>query len=126
MSSMMRGALNVVVVVAVATGFAACGGGNSMTQPSQLPVADAGGPYAGNAGTSIVFNGMKSYAPKGIQSYEWAFGDGGTGTGITPTHTYLKAPTTSATAIYTVTLTITDTAGSKASASTSATITQTY
>jgi PKD repeat protein len=124
MSSMMRGALNVVVVAAVATGFAACGGGNSMTQPSQ-PVADAGGPYAGNAGTPIVFNGMKSYAPKGIQSYQWAFGDGGTGTGITPTHTYVKA-TTSATATYTVTLTITDTAGSKASASTSATITQTY
>ena len=53
------------------------------------PVADAGGPYGGDVGAIISFDGSASNDPDGnIVSWEWEFGDGATGTGPMPTHTY--------------------------------------
>ncbi len=72
------------------------------------PVCDAGGPYSGDAGASIQFDGSGSSDPDGtIVSYAWDFGDGGTGTGATPTHVY-AAPGT-----YTVVLCVTDDDGAQ-------------
>jgi parallel beta-helix repeat protein len=76
---------------------------------NQLPVADAGGPYAGDADESIQFHGSGSSDPDGtIVSYEWDFGDGETGSGINPIHSYNNG------GIYTVTLTVTDNDGATA------------
>ena len=84
----------------------------------QPPVADAGGPYTGTAGTPVSFDGSASSDPDGtVDSYAWDFGDGGTGTGVAPTHTYASADT------YTVTLTVTDNDGETSDpATTTATI----
>lgn len=66
-----------------------------------LPVADAGGPYSGHVGESILFDGSGSYDPDGnIINYTWDFGDGHTAYGETVTHTY------SSPGDYTVTLTV--------------------
>ena len=69
-----------------------------------VPVADAGGPYAGVAGeTPIQFDGSGSMDADGDSlSYRWDFGDGATATGMTPMHTYLKAGT------FTVSLVVND------------------
>lgn len=61
-------------------------------------VADAGGPYSGTAGSSIVFNGSGSTGT--INTYLWSFGDGGSAQGVSPSHTYTNPGT------YTVTLTV--------------------
>jgi|GEM_PF-4998799 len=83
---------------------------------NQPPVANAGGPYAGNVGTAIQFDGSASYDPDGaVITYNWSFGDGGTDTGATPTHAYSVAGT------FSVTLTVTDDLGSQGSQSTTAT-----
>ena len=67
------------------------------------PVCDAGGPYSGNAGEPIQFDGSASFDPDGeIVAYEWDFGDGEMGSGMTPAHTYV------ADGSYTVTLCVTD------------------
>jgi len=67
------------------------------------PVADAGGPYYGDAGIAITFNGCGSYDSDGtIVSYSWSFGDGYYGSGATPSHVYASPGT------YLVTLTVTD------------------
>jgi RHS repeat-associated protein len=83
-----------------------------------LPVASAGGPYIGNPGQTITFNGSGSTAPTGqtLTSYAWNFGDSTTGTGVSPTHSYAKTGT------YTVTLTVTDSTNQTATATTIATI----
>ena len=66
---------------------------------SVVPVAaDAGGPYAGTAGSSIAFDGSGSSGP--ITTYLWSFGDGGSTQGINPLHTYATPGS------YTVTLTV--------------------
>lgn len=71
------------------------------------PVANAGGPYSGNIGQTIIFDGSLSTDSDGtINSYVWDFGDGATGSGITTTHTY------SSIGDYTVTLTVIDNDGS--------------
>jgi len=67
------------------------------------PVADAGGPYSGEPGQMITFDGSGSVDPNGdALTYSWDFGDGSTGSGVNPTHTY------TAVADYTVTLTVSD------------------
>jgi hypothetical protein len=58
---------------------------------NRAPVADPGGPYTGDEGSPVSFDGTGSFDPDGdeIVSYEWDFGDGNTATGPSPTHTYL-------------------------------------
>lgn len=87
--------------------------------PNQPPVADAGGPYAGDQGYAVTLDGSDSYDPDGNLplSYAWQFGDGKTGTGVMPKHTYATAGT------YTVTLTVKDSKGlASAPATSTATI----
>ncbi len=87
------------------------GGGNE--PPASVP----GGPYTGQTGQSIQFNGSGSYDSDGyITTYTWSFGDGTTGTGATPVHAYASAGT------YTVTLTVKDNGNLTGSASTTATV----
>ena len=82
------------------------------------PVADPGGPYSGQVGQPVAFDGSRSMDPDGtIVSYRWFFGDNTEGTGPTPTHTYTAAGT------YTVTLTVTDNDGLRDTAVTTVTIT---
>ena len=70
---------------------------------NSAPVADAGGPYSGDEGVAVTFNGSGSSDADGdVLTYNWTFGDGGTGTGVAPSHTYAAAGT------YTVTLTVND------------------
>jgi probable HAF family extracellular repeat protein len=53
------------------------------------PIANVGGPYSGDEGSSVQFNGSLSSDPENaILSYSWTFGDGGTATGAKPTHIY--------------------------------------
>ena len=59
-------------------------------------VADPGGPYNGQEGSSVNFNGSGSLD---ANTYEWDFGDGSTGSGVSPSHTYADDGS------YTVTLT---------------------
>jgi hypothetical protein len=83
------------------------------------PLANAGGPYAGQAGTAVAVNASGSTDPTGtITAYAWNWGDG-TSTQVTSaqtSHTYASAGT------YTMTLTITDNAGATAAATAAATI----
>ncbi|HMI31853.1 MAG TPA: PKD domain-containing protein, partial [Candidatus Limnocylindrales bacterium] len=74
----------------------------------RCPVANAGGPYSGNAGVPVAFDGTASADPDGdALSYAWDFdaSDGITvdATGPTPSHAYAAAGT------FTVTLTVTET-----------------
>jgi PKD repeat protein len=67
------------------------------------PIADPGGPYAGEPGQAITFDGSASADPNGDPlTYSWDFGDGSTGSGVNPMHTYAAAGN------YTVTLTVND------------------
>jgi len=79
---------------------------------------DAGGPYVGDVGEEITFNGnaIGGTAP---YTFAWTFGDGvGTGTGPNPTYTYTEAGN------FTVTLTVTDDDGTIATDTALATITE--
>ena len=83
------------------------------------PVAKPGGPYTGQVGVAVNFDGSASYDPQGNTplTYAWDFGDATTGTGATPSHSYGVAAT------YTVTLTVTDSKGNtSAPATTTVTI----
>jgi len=82
-----------------------CGG--TGVSSSGGPVANAGGPYFGNANQAIAFNGTSSTAPPNqALTYVWNFGDGtANSTGASPSHTYTVAGN------YTVELTVTDNAG---------------
>lgn len=72
------------------------------------PVADAGGPYRGEARQPITFDASGSTDPDGqIVSYHWDFGDGETALGPQPSHVYATQGK------YTAKLTITDDQGNK-------------
>ena len=96
-------------------GSASCHGVPLST--NQAPVANPGGPYAGE--DVITFSSSGSSDPDNNLplTYAWDFGDGATGTGAAPTHTYV------ADGVYTVTLRVTDAKGAvSAPAATAATI----
>ncbi|MDZ4862486.1 MAG: PKD domain-containing protein [Gemmatimonadota bacterium] len=87
------------------------GGGN------QAPVAQAGGPYSGTAGSAVAFSSSGSTDPDGtIASYLWDFGDGTTSTQANPSKSY------SAAGNFTLSLTVTDNLGATGTAQASATI----
>ena len=78
----------------------------TMTAANQPPVADANGPYSGDAGATITFSSAGSHDPEGKAiTYKWEFGDGATSTDQNPTHVYAAAGT------YTAKLTVTDPEG---------------
>jgi PKD repeat protein len=81
--------------------------------PDLPPNANHGGPYTGNEGSSIQFNGSGS---TGAATYAWEFGDGGTSTSMNPTHTYTDNGT------YTVRLTVTNNSSQSDSKTTTATV----
>jgi PKD repeat protein len=85
---------------------------------NQPPTAAPGGPYAGNEGTSVSFNGATSSDPDGqALTYDWDFGDGSAhGTGATPSHMYADNGS------YTVSLTVNDGAGGSDTRTTTASI----
>ena len=82
------------------------------------PVAVSGGPYSGEPGIGMAFDGSGSYDTDAtIVAYEWDFGDGSTGTGETPTHIYTAEGT------YDVALTVTNNKGARHTDPTTAAIT---
>lgn len=84
-----------------------------------IPVANAGGPYVGEAGTTLIqFDGSASSDPDNDPlSYAWDFGDGSSDIGMMPTHTYAAAGN------FTVTLIVSDATASSDPSVTSAAIT---
>jgi len=79
------------------------------------PVADPGGPYTGEVGVPVQFDGRASTDADGnVMSYAWDFGDGSSGSGAAPTHAYAAAGD------YTVTLRVTDDSGTRSEAATTA------
>jgi PKD repeat protein len=86
----------------------------TVTSDAVSLVADAGGPYAGIAGTPIAFDGSGSTGP--ITTYLWAFGDGSTAQGATASHTYPNPGT------YPVTLTVFGQGGQQSTDSTQAVV----
>jgi PKD repeat protein len=89
----------------------------SETVVNEPPIAAVGGPYAGEVGTSVQFDGSGSFDSDGdLLAYEWDFGDGNSGTGVTPSHTYSAAGT------YTVSLVVSDGQTASPASSTTATI----
>jgi alpha-tubulin suppressor-like RCC1 family protein len=57
--------------------------------PNRPPVPNAGGPYSGNEGSPVLFDGRLSSDPEGNSlTYSWDFGDGTHAVGVTPTHSY--------------------------------------
>jgi PKD repeat protein len=83
------------------------------------PVADAGGPYSGDEGVAVSFDGSGTSDPDGmIVSYDWDFGDGNMAIdgGPMPSHTY------STEGDYQVLLTVTDDGGKSDTDSTTASI----
>lgn len=69
------------------------------------PIADAGGPYSGNEGSPITFDGSASSSICGFPTLRWDFSDGGVAFGESPQHTF-EAPGT-----YSGLLTATDATG---------------
>ncbi len=52
------------------------------------PVAAAGGPYSGNEGSPITFDGSGSSSICGFPTLRWGFSDGGVAFGEFPQHTF--------------------------------------
>jgi probable HAF family extracellular repeat protein len=93
-------------------------GGATLWKIAALPPnANVGGPYVGDEGSAVTFDGSASSDPEnGALTYAWNFGDGGSSSGLSPSHTYADNGT------YTVTLTVTDPTGLTSTASTNAVI----
>jgi len=73
---------------------------------NQAPYADPNGPYTGDEGSSVAFDGTGSSDPDGDSlTYYWEFGDGQTGSGPTPSSIYADNGN------YDVWLTVTDPSG---------------
>ncbi|MFZ2454957.1 MAG: PKD domain-containing protein [Candidatus Altiarchaeia archaeon] len=70
-------------------------------------LANVGGPYSGEVGQEISFDGSGSREAKNIESYLWDFGDGETGNGRITTHRYMQA------GFYNATLAVIDFSGEK-------------
>ena len=67
------------------------------------PVANPGGPYSGQPGVALSFNGSASADPNDDPiTYFWDFGDGSMGDGVSPSHAY------GAEGVYTASLTVND------------------
>ena len=79
-----------------------CGGGGG----AMAPYADPAGPYTGQPGQAIQFNGTWSWDEDGyITNYNWNFGDGTTSTLASPSKAYAAAGS------YTVSLRVRDNSG---------------
>ena len=75
------------------------------------PIARAGGPYSGEIGVPVAFDGSESSDPDGdALTYAWSFGEGGSRTGPIPAYVFAQAGT------FTVTLTVNDGRGGTATA----------
>lgn len=84
-----------------------------------IPIASAGGPYGGNEGTAVTFDGSGSSDPDpgDTLTYTWNFGDGSSpGTGVNPTHTYAEN------GVYNITLQVDDGQGGVATTTTTAAV----
>ena len=82
-----------------------------------IPSCDPGGPYSGQTGDHILFDGSGSSDPGGITlTYHWDFGDGTTGTGVSPTHRYTIPGT------FQIVLSLTDDCGAASACTTSAVV----
>lgn len=77
----------------------------------KVPIADPNGPYTGDVGELVRFDGSGSYDPDGgdITAYDWDFGDGNVGTEVNPTHIFSTEDD------YTVTLIVVDDEGVQSS-----------
>jgi PKD repeat protein len=69
------------------------------------PVSNAGGPYSGNEGSPITFDGSGSSSICGFPTLRWDFSDGGVAFGESPQHTF-EGP-----GVYSGLLTATDATG---------------
>jgi hypothetical protein len=104
---------SVTPAISTTAGCTGLGGG-----AAPVPMAAAGGLYAGRAGDRLQFSGAGSLPSTMavLTTCVWSFGDGGRATTLAPTHTYAAA------GVYSVTLTVTDSAGLSATATTTANI----
>jgi hypothetical protein len=94
-----------------------CFGVLAVVPANRAPTADPGGPYSGNAGEGITFDGSGSGDPDGDPiNCTWDFGDGSTETGFAPVHSYSEAGT------FTVALTVEDGRGGTDTATTTVTV----
>lgn len=90
----------------------------TISASNDAPVADAGGPYSGQPGVAVTFDGSQSFDPDGGDlNYAWNFGDGGQASGVSPVHVY------SSTGTFNVSLTVSDDQGEENTAQTIAEIT---
>jgi PKD repeat protein len=80
------------------------------------PTPSAGGPYSGNEGSPITFDGSGSSSVCGFPTLVWNFSDGGVAYGASPRHTF-EAPGT-----YSGLLTATDATGNTATTTFSVTV----
>src|SRR6185369_10100440 len=83
---------------------------------NQAPVANPGGPYSGQTGTSVQFNSTSSDPDGSLAVQQWNFGDGFTAGSGTPLHAF----TTNGS--YPITLMVRDNKGTLMSATTTASI----
>jgi PKD repeat protein len=91
----------------------------TITNPNRRPTAVPGGPYTGQTGAAVAFDGTASSDPDGEPlTYSWDFGDGSTtSSASTPSHVFAAGGT------YVVSLTVTDPHGASDTATVAAAVT---